>query len=78
MDVAQGNVMTPEMTRQIHTGMSQDAVEDIMGTPMLVNTFNDNRKEYVYTYKPGYGDFQEKSMILTFRKGVLREIQTTP
>lgn len=75
MDVEQGNLLTPELTSQIHTGMSQTRVQEILGSPVLVNTFSNNRVDYVYTYKPGYGAFQEKYMTLTFRKGVLKEIK---
>lgn len=75
MDVEQGNIITPEMISQLHIGMSEEHTEEIMGTPMVVNTFNDNRKEYVYTYKPGYGELQEKMVILTFRNGVLKTIR---
>jgi outer membrane protein assembly factor BamE len=75
MDIEQGNVMTPEMTNQLHPGMSEERVKDIMGPPMLVNTFNDNRIDYVYTFKPGYGQSQQKTITLIFRNHVLKEIQ---
>lgn len=76
MDIEQGNVITPDMVSQLHTGMSEARVKDIMGPPMLVNTFTPNRVDYVYTYKPGYGARQEKSVALWFKNGRLINIKT--
>lgn len=71
MEIEQGNVITPQMLEQIHTGMTKKQVEEIMGTPILLNTFNDNRVDYVYTFKPAGGKMTEKSVVLTFNKGRL-------
>jgi len=73
-DIEQGNIMTPDTVNRLHTGMSMDQVKDIMGTPMLVNTFTENRVDYVYTFKPAYGEAQEKYLTLIFRNGKLKEI----
>lgn len=74
ISIEQGNVMTPEMTSQLHTGMSIDEVKHVMGSPMLLNTFNNNRVDYVYTFKPGNGTMTEKKMTLSFENGVLKSI----
>lgn len=75
MNIEQGNIMTPEMTNRLHTGMTMAEVKDIMGSPTLLNTFNENRIEYVYTYKPGRGPLTEKYVILTFQNDHLKNIQ---
>lgn len=74
MDIEQGNVITPEMVSKLHTGMSDEQVKNIMGTPMLLDTFDDNRIDYVYTYKPAHGNMTEKNITLIFRNHRLREI----
>ena len=74
ISIEQGNIINPEMTSQLHTGMSIEEVKNVMGSPMLLNTFNDNRIDYVYTFKPGNGTMTEKKMTLTFENGVLRSI----
>ena len=74
MNIEQGNVITPEMVSQLHTGMTEEQVKNIMGTPMLLNTFDDNRIDYVYTYKPAYGKLVEKNITLTFRNHRLQQI----
>ncbi len=74
MDIEQGNIITPEMVAKLHTGMTEEQVKNIMGSPMLVNTFDDNRIDYVYTYKPAHGSITEKSMTLTFRNRRLQQM----
>ncbi len=48
MDVAQGNEITQEMVDQLRPGMTQSQVRYVMGTPLLTDTFNQNRWDYVY------------------------------
>jgi outer membrane protein assembly factor BamE len=74
MDIEQGNIVTQEMVNRIHTGMTMQQVKDIMGDPVLLNTFADNRVDYVYTFSPGYGNMAEKYITLTFSRGRLRSI----
>lgn len=73
-DIEQGNVFTPDMVQRLHKGMTKEQVEEVMGTPVLINTFNDNRIDYIYTFKPGGGKMTEKRVSLIFSKGRLREI----
>ena len=74
-DIQQGNVFTTEMTSRLHPGMSEAQVREIMGTPVLLNTFKDNRTDYVYTYQPGGGKMSEKYITLIFNNGILREMK---
>lgn len=76
-NIEQGNIITPEMVQHLHKGMSMERVKDMMGTPTLVNTFNDNRIDYVYTFQAGHGDrrIKEHVVTLTFSGGALRDIK---
>ena len=75
MDIEQGNVYTPEMVQKLHIGMTRKEVTEIMGTPVLMNTFDDNRVDYVYTYQPGGKNRVEKSFTLIFRGNRLVAIE---
>lgn len=76
MDIEQGNVLTPDRINRLHVGMSKAQVKEIMGTPMVTNTFSDDRMEYVYTFKPGNGCMCEKYLLLFFNQnGVLTHFQ---
>lgn len=76
MDVVQGNIFTPEQVSQLHPGMSEMEVKDIMGMPVIMNIFTPGRMDYVYTYQPGYGDKIEKRVICIFYNGQLKEVVT--
>jgi len=72
--IEQGNIVTPEMSKSIHMGMSKDDVKRIMGTPMLLNTFADNRVSYVYTIQPGGKNMTLKYMTLVFKNDKVKAI----
>lgn len=75
MDIQQGNIITQEDVSRLHVGMTKNQVIEVMGSPMLVNIFTPNRVDYVYTFKKGYGNMEEKRLTCTFVHGRLREIQ---
>ncbi len=74
-DVEQGNVFTEEEVAKIHTGMSEEGVRSILGDPVSITTFSDNRLSYVYSFQSGYKYIQIKRLILTFSGGRLSNIQ---
>lgn len=52
--VQQGNVITQDMIDRIKPGMSRSQVAFIMGEPVIRNSFNDDRWDYVYSIElPG-------------------------
>jgi len=74
-DVQQGNVVTQQMASRLHSGMSQSAAKRILGNPLLINTFTNNRLDYVYTYKHGNQPATERQIILTFKNNRLVTIR---
>jgi outer membrane protein assembly factor BamE len=74
-NIQQGNVITPDMLAQLKTGMTEQQVQYLMGTPVLTDPLNPNRWDYVYTYKPGNGTMSEKRVTLYFANGALQSIQ---
>lgn len=74
IDIEQGNVITPGMVDRLHTGMTKAQVKEIMGSPILMNTFSDDRVDYVYTTKKGNSKMTEKYVVLTFSHGALQKI----
>jgi outer membrane protein assembly factor BamE len=47
--VQQGNVITQDMVDQLKPGMTRRQVAFIMGEPVVRNSFNPNRWDYVYS-----------------------------
>lgn len=53
INVEQGNIVTQEMVDQLKPGMSKRQVRFIMGTPLLEDTFNQDRWDYPYSVRNG-------------------------
>ena len=69
--VQQGNVITQEMVDKLKPGMTRSQVAYIMGEPILRNTFDDTRWDYVYSITiPGFID-QAIRMSLFFEDDAL-------
>ena len=69
--VQQGNVLTQEMIDKLKPGMTRSQVAFIMGEPILRNTFDSDRWDYIYTIEvPGYFN-QEMRMSLFFEDDLL-------
>lgn len=66
IDIEQGNVITQEMVDQLRPGMTKRQVRFIMGTPLIKDTFNQNRWDYLYSFQPGGGERQETRMVMLF------------
>ena len=64
--VQQGNVITQEMIDSLKPGMTRTQVAYIMGEPIVRNTFDRDRWDYIYTLEiPGRFE-QEKRISLHF------------
>jgi len=50
LDINQGNYITQDMVDKLKEGQSKQQVRLILGTPLLVSAFRDNRWDYVYEY----------------------------
>ena len=75
LDIDQGNIINQENAGQLRIGMSEAEVKALMGNPVLVNIFSNNRLDYIYTFKAGYGETIQKRVICIFENGRLRAIQ---
>ena len=51
INIEQGNIVTQEMVDQLKPGMSKRQVRFIMGTPLVEDTFNQDRWDYPYSIR---------------------------
>lgn len=70
-DVQQGNWITSEEVAQLQPGMTRDQVRYILGTPTLQNVFREDRWDYPYYNKPGYGKTQQRQFTVWFEGDTL-------
>jgi len=66
IDIQQGNVVTQDMIDQLRPGMTRRQVRFIMGNPLIQDTFNTNRWDYLYSLQPGGGQRQQERMSIFF------------
>ena len=69
IDVQQGNLITDEMAELLRPGLTKKQVQYVMGTPLIVDTFNPNHWDYVYQYRFGDGTIEERKLRVIFDQG---------
>jgi outer membrane protein assembly factor BamE len=53
MAIQQGNYLDPAAIAQVKVGMTHSQVRYLLGTPMVPNTFDTDRWDYLYYLKKG-------------------------
>lgn len=71
-DIQQGNVITQDMVDKLKPGMTKSQVRFIMGTPLIADTFSQDRWDYFYSLNPAdrSGEVRERVAIF-FQDDVL-------
>ncbi len=75
IDIQQGNVVTQEMVAQLAYGMDKKKVQFIMGTPVIQDTFNADRWDYLYTRQRGRGRIERRLVTLRFEHDLLAAVE---
>lgn len=75
MEVQQGNVVTSKMLLQLRPGMTRSQVRYIMGTPLIVDSFRDNRWDYFYELRKQGTIVEKRRVILDFDKDSLVSVR---
>ena len=66
IDVNQGNMIDQSMIDQLRPNMTKRQILYIMGTPMLVDYFHQNRWDYIYSSKKGGEEREQKTISIFF------------
>jgi len=53
MDIQQGNLLDAEQVDQVEVGMTRSQVRFLLGTPMVIDAFDANRWDYMYSLRHG-------------------------
>jgi outer membrane protein assembly factor BamE len=56
IDIQQGNIVDQAMLDRLEIGMESSKVRFILGTPLLIDPFNADRWDYVYSLRRGSGE----------------------
>ena len=69
MDVQQGNLLDMEQVEQIEVGMTRSQVRFLLGTPMVIDSFNADRWDYVYSLRRGHSRKVSKRHLVVWFEG---------
>ena len=66
INIEQGNIVNQEMVDQLRPGMSRRQVRFILGTPLVEDTFNQDRWDYLYSVRNGGKVISESNLTVHF------------
>jgi Small protein A (tmRNA-binding) len=75
IDIEQGNMVDQAMVDQLRPNMTKRQVLYIMGSPMLTDTFHEQRWDYLYSKQPGGEARVQKRVSLYFNGDNLVGVQ---
>lgn len=75
IDVRQGNYVDQDMVAQLRPGMTRDQVRFVLGSPLVVDMFRADRWDYVYRFRPGRGEVQQRVISVFFVNGALDHVE---
>ena len=75
IDVQQGNALDQESVAKLKLGLSRSQVRFLLGTPLLVDIFRNNRWDYVYTYHKAGKLTEQKRITLFFDNDILQRME---
>lgn len=81
-DLDQGNLVTKEMVEKLKPGMTPAQVRYVLGTPVITDTLNPRRWDYLYDYVPGtyariakMPEVDNRRLTVWFENGTLSRIE---
>jgi len=66
VDVQQGNIVDQEMIDKLRPGMTKSQVRFVLGTPLVVDTFNQSRWDYYYSRVTSQGKETQEQVTIFF------------
>ena len=75
INVEQGNVVTEEMVEQLRSGLNRRQVRYIMGTPLIEDSFHEDRWDYRYLLRNGNELLSETQLTLWFEEDGLVRVE---
>ena len=74
IDIQQGNYVTQDMVAKLKPGMTRAQVRFILGTPLVVDPFRSDRWDYVYLFKKGGGEVEQRRIAVIFENDKLKYV----
>lgn len=74
IDIQQGNHVTQEMVEKLKPGMSRAQVRFLLGTPLVVDPFRNDRWDYVYLYYKAGELTEQRRVSVIFEDDKLKRV----
>lgn len=74
-DIKQGSVLKPAQVAKLKLGMSKTAVQDLIGSPSIIDPFHPNQWDYINHSTLHKKDDIHTRLTLIFQKNQLIEIK---
>ena len=74
LDIQQGNQVNTEDLDRLKIGMTREQVKYLLGTPLLQDSFHQNRWDYLYYLQPGKQEARQSRISLYFEGDILSKI----
>ncbi len=74
VEVQQGNLISEREVPKLKKGMSMNEVRNILGEPVIVDTFNIERWNYIYTLRTNGKETKKHNLTLIFKNDQLVKI----
>lgn len=69
VDVQQGNLLDEEDIDSVQAGMTRSQVRFLLGTPVVEDSFQRDRWDYVYYFRRGSSNREEKRWLIVWFDG---------
>jgi len=74
VDIQQGNQVTQEMVEKLKPGMTRAQVRFVLGTPLVVDPFRNDRWDYVYLYNKAGEITEQRRISVIFEDDKLKRV----
>ncbi len=79
IDIQQGNLIEAAQLEKLKVGMDKNQARFVLGTPMIMDGFHDNRWDYVYSRRRETElNTEIKRVTLYFENDTVARIEITP
>jgi outer membrane protein assembly factor BamE len=77
IDVQQGNLLEETDIEAVQIGMTRSQVRFLLGTPVVQDTFHQDRWDYIYYFRKGRSRYADRSwLIVHFDGDRVRQVDT--
>ena len=74
LPILQGNIVDVKKAEQVQPGMSQAQVSELLGTPLVQDSFNEDRWDYVVYYRDPKAQELRRTLSIYFAEGKVSRI----